>query len=329
MAAPVWQGTLSFGLVSIPVQVFVARTRHGTSLHQFERGTSDRIRFRRINERTGQEVPRDKIVMGAETDDDTYVTLESEELESIVPGRSREMEISKFVPADHVEPLWYDTTYYLAPGSKAAAKPYKLLRRALEQADRIGVATLVMRDRQHLVTIGPQRGVLTLSTMWWDDEIRDPEETLPALPDEEEEVDGQELELANELIDSMGDEWKPDAYTDDYQERLGELIQAKRSGQRRVLRRAEQTQPKSEENVVELGSALRASLKGRKGGERPRASAPGSQYLGEAPLSELPKKELARMATGLGIPGRSKMNRNDLEKAVANARDQRSSRSAS
>ncbi|WP_067963191.1 non-homologous end joining protein Ku [Nocardiopsis trehalosi] len=368
MATPVWKGTLSFGLVSVPVRLFGANERHGTRFHQFQRGTSDRIRYRRVNERTGKEVDPAEIVKGAKVeDDDEYVVLEPEELESITPGRSRTLEISAFVPAGSVEPLWYDSTYYLAPEAKASAKPYKLLCAALERTGRLGVATLVMRERQHLAVIGPQNGVLTLSTLWWADEVRDPEETLPVIP--EADLADRELDLAGQLIEAMADDWHPEDYSDDYQRRLEELIEAKHDGRR--LRYSDEGPPRQRTNVVELTEALRASLggKGGKGGrtkgratpeDRPadgretgrrtgggrrgggrstgggrRGGTAGGERAtkapaqGTAPAAEtagLSKKELTRLAADLDVPGRSKMSRADLEKAVA---DRRSTRSAS
>src|SRR5690625_293435 len=262
MASPVWKGTLTFGLVSLPVRMFSARERHGTRFHQFQRDTSDRIRYRRVNERTGKEVDTSEIVRGTKPDANTasggdeYVIVEPAELEEIAPGRSSSLEISAFVPADEVEALWYDSAYYLAPDSTGSAKPYQLLCRALERSGRLGLTTLVMRERQHLAVVGPQKGVLTLSTLWWADEVRDPEKTLPDIPGAD--LGERDLELAEQLIGAMAREWAPEEYTDDYQERIEELIRAKSAGER--VRYAEEGPP-PETNVVELTEALRASLR--------------------------------------------------------------------
>ncbi|GAB3442605.1 Ku protein [Streptomonospora sediminis] len=367
MASPVWKGTLTFGLVSLPVRLFSARQRHGTRFHQFQRGTSDRIRYRRVNERTGKEVDGSEIVRGAPADassgGDEYVIVEPDELEEIAPGRSTSMEISAFVPVSDVEALWYDSAYYVAPESKGSAKPYRLLCAALERSGRLGLTTLVMRERQHLAVVGPQQGVLTLSTLWWADEVRDPAETLPAIPGAD--LGERDLDLAEQLIGAMADEWKPEAYTDDYQERIDELIRAKSAGER--VRYAEEGPP-PETNVVELTEALRASLRtgdggsgssgpGKGGGKRRgrsagagggRSAAKAEQGRGgngggqsdgpssgkapeqrEAPLSELSKRDLSRLAAELDIAGRSKMSRSGLEEAIERARSAGSARSAS
>ncbi|MBV2363361.1 Ku protein [Streptomonospora nanhaiensis] len=359
MASPVWKGTLSFGLVSLPVRLFSARERHGTRFHQFQRGTSDRIRYRRVNERTGKEVDSSDIVRGTRVDDsggdEEYVVLEPEDLEDIAPGRSSALEITAFVPAGDVEALWYDSAYYLAPDSKGSAKPYRLLYAALERAGRLGLTTLVLRERQHLAVIGPQNGVLALSTLWWADEIRDPAETLPAIP--EADLADRDLDLAEQLIGAMAEEWRPEEYTDDYQERVDELVRAKSTGER--VRYAEEGPPR-ETNVVELTEALRASLGGGKSGGRgggkgggrakgkEGATARGSSGGGarggaegagggrsgggkapeprEAPVAELSKKELVRLAAELDVPGRSKMSREELEEAVTRARGAASGR---
>ncbi|RCV49230.1 non-homologous end joining protein Ku [Marinitenerispora sediminis] len=347
--ASVWKGSLSFGLVSLPVGLYAATERHSYSMHQFQRGTSDRVRYKRVNERTGDEVPLGDIVKGAETDEGDYVVLERSDLESIAPGRSRTLEIAAFVPSGAIEPLTYDRSYYLGPDSKAAAKPYALLCAALARTGRLGVASLVMRDRQHLAVIGPQNGVLTLGTLYFADEIRDPEEVLPSVPDVE--IDDRELTLATQLIEAMAEEWRPERYSDLYHERLTELVEAKSQGRR--LKYAG-TAPPEETNVVELTSALRESIRSRrttagegaeasrgarrraaaaKGGKGRRAAEPaaGGRTREHPPPAEMTKRDLARLAGELGIAGRSRMDRAELEQAVAKAerRARRGKRAAS
>ncbi|MFC7327074.1 Ku protein [Marinactinospora rubrisoli] len=339
--ASVWKGSLSFGLVSVPVTLFAATERHSYAMHQFQRDTSDRIRYKRVNERTGDEVAPGDIVKGAETDEGEYVVVERADLESIAPGRSRTLEIDAFVPADAIEPLSYDRAYYLAPDSKAAAKPYALLCQALQDSGRLGVATLVMRDRQHLAVIGPQNGVLTLSTLFFADEIRDPEEVLPSVPDVR--IDDRELSLATQLVEAMAADWRPEQYTDVYHERLTELVEAKSKGQR--LKYAGTAPPKEETNVVELTSALRESIRSRRGtgagggrerpaaasGKKPQRAAPAARAPRHPPLAEMTKRDLTRLAADLGVEGRSRMDRAGLEEAVAKAerRGKRSKRAAS
>lgn len=160
MARAIWTGSVSFGLVNVPVGLYSATQDHKVHFHQFEKGTSNRIRNERVNERTGEEVPYRDIVKGAEVGDGAYVMLTQEELESVEPGRSRTIDISDFVEASEIDPLYYQKSYYLAPADDTAKKPYALLVKAMEKAERIGVATFVMRGKQYLAAIRPHDGVL-------------------------------------------------------------------------------------------------------------------------------------------------------------------------
>lgn len=324
-ASSVWKGTLSFGLVSVPVRLVNAHQRHGPQFHQFVRDTNARVRYRKVNEETGEEVQTADIVKGAPVDDeDEYVVLEAEELAEIAPGRSKTMEVERFVPAGSVQTRYFDAAYYLAPDTKAAAKPYTLLCAILERQERLALSTLVLRDRQHLVLIGPQSGVLTLSTLWWPDEIRDPDEVLPSFPDVS--VAERDLDLAAQLVDAMAAPWRPEDYTDSYQQRLEELIDAKATGRR--MRHPSQEAPR-DTKVVELTDALRASLKsGRSSGDakpatqqKARTSKPGrGRESGNAKLESMTKRELLREAAKAEVAGRSTMTRDQLQDALAKSR---------
>lgn len=319
MANPVWTGTLSFGMVSVGTRLFSARERHGPKIHQFVQGTSDRVRYRRVNERTGKSVSQEEIVKGARYGgaDEEYVVLEPEELERIQPGRSRTLEVEGFVDAAQIDPLWYASTYYAGP-DKGATKPYRLLYRALENTGRAGLGRMVMRGREHLVLITPQQGILTASTLWWPDEIREPEDVMRPPSDT---VDDRELELAQQLVEEMDLAWEPDRYTDEYERRLEELIEAKAKGGT-ISYEPEEAEDKGK--VVALDDALRRSLeqrRGRSGKQRAgssggRAPAPRRSQEQE---QEPTKKELLERAKELGVEGRSKMNRAELAEAVDRA----------
>lgn len=324
MANPVWTGTLSFGMVSVGARLFSARERHGPKIHQFVQGTSDRVRYRRVNERTGKSVSQEDIVKGARygSAGDEYVVLEPEELERIQPGRSRTLEVEGFVDAAQIDPLWYASTYYAGP-DKGATKPYRLLYQALENTGRAGLGRMVMRGREHLVLITPQQGVLTASTLWWPDEIREPEDVMRPPSDA---VDGRELELAQQLVEEMDLEWEPEQYTDEYERRLEELIDAKAKGDT-ISYEPEAAEDRGE--VVELDDALRRSLEQRRGGKQRGRSSRGGSSRGRvrAPAPrrsqeqehEPTKKELLERARELGVEGRSKMNRSELAEAVDRA----------
>lgn len=319
MANPVWTGTLSFGMVSVGTRLFSARERHGPKIHQFVQGTSDRVRYRRVNERTSKSVSQEDIVKGAQygSAGDEYVALEPEELERIQPGRSRTLEVEGFVDAAQIDPLWYASTYYAGP-DRGATKPYRLLYQALENTGRAGLGRMVMRGREHLVLITPQQGVLTASTLWWPDEVREPEDVMRPPADS---VDDRELELAQQLVQEMDIAWEPDRYTDEYERRLEELIDAKAKGNTISY---EPEEPEDKGKVVALDDALRQSLEQRRGrsGKEHAGSSPGRAPAPRRPQEqehEPTKKELLERAKELGVEGRSKMNRAELAEAVGRA----------
>ncbi|MFD9565819.1 Ku protein [Streptomyces sp. NPDC059994] len=181
MARPIWTGILSFGLVSVPVALYTATDSHTIHFHQLQRGTSDRIRNKRVNERTGKEVELDDIVKGFDTGEE-YVLVEPKELDEIAPGRSKSLEVSGFVDLDRVDPIFFDKTYYLGPKGREYTKVYSLLGQALTASNRAGIATFVMRGREYLVAVKAEKGLLALHTLHWADEIRDPHKEIPDLP---------------------------------------------------------------------------------------------------------------------------------------------------
>jgi hypothetical protein len=164
MARSIWTGVISFGLVSVPVAMYSATREHEVSFHQFEKGTSDRIRYQRVNERTGKEVDYGDIVKGADVGGGDYVMLDPDELDEIAPGRSRSLDILRFVDLDEIDPIYYQKTYYLEPASDETAKTYALLCKAMAEANRAAIATLVMRGKEYLAAIRPDDDLLVLET---------------------------------------------------------------------------------------------------------------------------------------------------------------------
>lgn len=229
VARAVWSGMITFGLVSVPVGLYTATEDHEPSFHQFARGTTDRIRYKRVNERTGREVDYDKVVKGADVGDGTYVMISDEELDQIAPGRSRALEISDFVDLDEIDPVYFDRTYYLAPAAAENKKTYALLRDAMAASNRAGICSFVMHGKEHLAAIRAAGTVLVLETLFFSDEVRKPAELLDNLPGKTAFSKG-ELEMATRLIDSMAGEWKPSRHRDTYTDRINELIEAKRKG---------------------------------------------------------------------------------------------------
>jgi DNA end-binding protein Ku len=331
MARAIWSGVLSFGLVTVPVSLYTAVEDHTTHFRLLQRGTSDRVRNKRVNERTGKEVRFEDTVKGyplGDEDDGEYVVVEREELDRIAPGKSQLVEISGFVDLDDVEPVYFDRTYYLGPRGKEYEKVYQLLCSALEKSNRAGIATFVMRSKQYLTAVRAESGVLVLQTMHWADEIRDPHEALPGLP-ESVSVSGKELDLALRLIDGLAVGWKPEDYRDTYEEKVEQLVEAKRQGEEIAV--AEE--PPEATNVVDLMQALEASIDragAKSGGKKRRKAARGGpssvktvkavkKSEPEPELRKLKKEELYERATEIGVPGRSRMNREELIDALSKA----------
>jgi DNA end-binding protein Ku len=258
MARAIWTGSVSFGLVNVPVGLYSATQDHDVHFHQFEKGTSSRVRNQRVNADTGEEVDYDDIVKGAEISDGDYVMLTQEELESVEPGRSRTIDISDFVDAADIDPIYYQKSYYLAPSDDTAKKAYRLLVKAMSRAERIGVATFVMRGKQYLAAIRPSADekVLVLETMYFADEVRDPTEEIDQLP-ANTRVGGKDLDMAVELVRSLTTEWNPKNYRDTYTDRVEQLIEAKRKN--REIVPTEGTEETSDK-VTDLLAALEASV---------------------------------------------------------------------
>ncbi|MFC8719926.1 Ku protein [Kitasatospora sp. NPDC057198] len=257
MAKPVWKGTLSFGLVSLPVALYPATESHAVRFHQLQRGTTDRVRQRRVNERTGEEVPFEDVVKGYELGEGQYVVVEPAELEELAPGRSRTIEIGGFADLSEIDPVFFDKTYYLGPGDPATAKVYQLLVEALAHSGRAGIAVFSMRGREYLTAVDSTDGLLELRTMHWSDELRDPRQEVPGLPSRRRDFNRTELATAEQLIDMLTVGWDPDEYHDTYEERVRALVEAKAEGREIALSAGEEPEAT---DLTELMDVLRRSL---------------------------------------------------------------------
>ncbi len=350
MARAIWSGALNFGLVTVPIELYSATQDHTIHFRQFQRGTSDRIRYLRVNERTGEEVPYDQIIKGYDLGGDQYVLIEPEELDEIAPGRSRTIDIDAFVDLEEIDPIYFQKTYWLAPAKEEFDRAYTLLIEAMARTNRIGLARFVMRGREYLAAVRASDGVLALNTLLFPEDIRSPQEEISKLPATVEARE-KEIDMAVNLIESMTDEWRPEEYHDTYNERVMQLIEDKRAG--RTVTPAEP--PREATQVVDLFEALSRSVESRRKGRKASDKAesrtrgrPGREGKGaksraeeraaksrgkrrqpEPDLSELTKDELDRMARDLDIKGRSKMRRDELEKALKEAGKQPAGRRAS
>ena len=335
MSRAMWTGMLSFGLVSIPVGLHSATEEHELEFHQFEQGTSDRIRNKRINERTGQEVPFARIVKGVDVGGGDLVIVSRDELEQVAPGRSRLLSIVQFVDLGEINPLYFQKTYYLAPTGDGSAKPYRLLLEALARTNRAAIASFVMREKEYVAAIRADGDVLTLSTLHFADEVRDPHQELGDLPDGTQ-VRSNELDMAVQLIESLAGPWDPSQYRDTYADRVRELVESKRTGGEVV---AAPEAPQATE-VVNLMDVLRRSV--QEAATRRQASAPGGDQVPPTPgaqasadqgdadeLANQSKADLGRIARRLDISGRSTMTKGELVAAIRDAQANTDTRKAS
>jgi DNA end-binding protein Ku len=264
MARSIWSGYITFGLVSVPVGLFSATEEHELDFHQFQRGTSDRIRYKRVNERTGREVDYDKIVKGHDIGGGEYVIVEQEELADVAPGKSRSLEISQFVDLDEVDPIFYQKSYYLGPSDDANTSSYALLRDALAKANRAGIASFVMRGKEYLAAIRAYDKVLLLQTLYFGDEIRDPAKELGTLPPKSS--DSKQLSMAVDLVEAMSGSWRPSEYKDSYTERVKKLVESKRKGKEIVFNEEEPEATPANDLVAALRASVESAKARRQGG---------------------------------------------------------------
>ncbi|TKG73500.1 non-homologous end joining protein Ku [Prauserella endophytica] len=311
MARAIWSGALNFGLVTVPVELYSATQDHTIHFRQFQRGTSDRIRYRRVNERTGKEVPYEDIVKGYDLGGDEYVLVEPDELDQIAPGRSRTIDIDAFVDLDEIDPIYFQKTYWLAPAKEEFGRAYSLLIEAMGKTNRAGLARFVMRGKEYIAAVRAGDGVLVLNTLLFPEDIREPKKEISKLP-APGNVKPKEVDMAVSLIESMAEAWKPDEYHDTYTERVKKLIEDKRAGRTVTPEEA----PPEATKVVDLFEALSRSVESRKKGGSTTAKKGKAK---QPDLSELSKADLDKMAREAGIKGRSKMTRAQLEKALADA----------
>jgi DNA end-binding protein Ku len=256
MPRSIWTGAISFGLVTVPVKLYSAVSKKTVRFHQLDSSDGVRIAQRRVNPVTGEEVPWDRLVKGYEIAPERYVLIDPAELEALEPEKTRTIDIEDFVELSDIDPVFYDHPYYLAPGP-GGAKPYRLLLDAMAETGKVGIATVVIRSKQHLVALRPMGDVLGLATMLFADEVVDPDR-IDDLPDPDEiKTTDKELKIAKQLVESLAGPFEPDKYRDTYREEVLALIERKAAGEEIAV------QPVAEEapaEVPDLMSALQASL---------------------------------------------------------------------
>jgi DNA end-binding protein Ku len=279
MARAIWSGTISFGLLNVPVKLYSAVSRKTIRFNELRESDSSRVRHKRVAESDDAEVPYEEIVKGYEISPDRYVVLSREELEELNPAKTRAIEIQDFVDIEQIDPIYFDSPYYLAP-AEGAEKAYGLLVRAMEASGKAAIARFVLRNKEHLAAIRPMDGVLTLTTMRFADEVVSPKELDDVLPDASPRVEKREREMAEKLIESLAGDFKPDKYRDEYREQLLSLIEQKAEGKQVVASETEEPEPTK---APDLMAALEESL----------AAVKGEELAGDGGAKRKPKRKPA------------------------------------
>ncbi len=296
MARPVWSGTISFGLVAIPVKLFHAVRKKSVSFNQLDERNLARIRYRKVNGETGEEVTEEHIVKGYEVSKGRYIVIDPDELEPFMPVATKTIDLEEFVDLDQIDPVYFDTAYHLAPDVNA--KPYALLAHAMEASGKVGIGRYVMRNKQYTAAIRAEEGRLVMSSLAYADEVVDPAEIEAIAELADIEVSDKEVLMAESLVESLSADFEPWKYHDEYREQVMTLIEMKRDGEEMVVPEAAAEAPK----VIDIMAALEASVAAAKASRdnhpaRKAAAAKwGAKEKEETPASKPTAKQAARKA---------------------------------
>lgn len=270
----VWRGAISFGLVTIAVRLYTAVEEHDFRFNQVHREDGGRIKYKRVCSVCGEEVEYSEITKGYELDDGRMVIMENEDFEKLPVKTDKSIDVLEFVPAEEIDPIYFQKTYYLEP-DKAAARPYVLLRDALVKTGQLAVVKITIRQKETLATIRARDDVLVMHTMLWPDEIRKAEFDFL---DQNVEVRPQELKMATSLVESMAGDFDPDTFTDDYRDALEKVIAAKAEG----AELPEQPEAEEKGDVIDLMTALERSVEKAKSGRKGAKKAPPKKKASSA-----------------------------------------------
>jgi len=263
MAAPraIWKGSIAIGLVGVPVKLYSATEEKNIRFHQVHAADGGQIEMHRICKKDGEEVPYAEIAKGFEVSQGEYVILTDDDLAEVPVPTAKTITLEVFVPAEQVDPIYFDKAYYLAPDGEAALKPYLLLLRSMEDSGRVGVAKIALRQKEHLAALYVRDRTLVLSMMLWPDEVREPDF---GFLDKETTLRKQERQMADSLVESMAGDFQPDDFTDEYREGVRELVEAKIEG-REVTTAPAAKSTKGTELLDMLAASVEAAKKARQG----------------------------------------------------------------
>jgi DNA end-binding protein Ku len=282
-----WKGAISFGLVTIPVAVYPATEEKTLRFNQLHDEDGGRIRYKRVCEKDGEEVTYEHIVKGYEVEKDRYVVLTDDDFDAVPVASSRAIDIVQFVDIDEIDPMLFKKSYYLVP-EETGAKAYGLLREAMKEDDRVGIAKVSFRDREHIAVLRFKDDAFVLETMFWPDEIRAADF---GGVDVSSDVRDQELTMARQLIDSLTGDWAPEQYHDAYRDALVQIVEAKLNGEE-----IEIVEPEPAAKVVDLMEALKASVAAAKKDTGAAAKPSKKKPAAKKPAAKKPaaKKPAAR-----------------------------------
>jgi DNA end-binding protein Ku len=293
VARAIWSGSISFGLVNIPVKLFNAVSRKNVSFNQIDSRTGSRVKMKRVSAADDTEVPYEAIVKGYELSPDRYVLVDPGELDALDPEATHTIDIEEFVDLVDIDPVFYDAAYYVAP-VKGVEKPYALLVKAMEQEGKVALARFVMRTKQYLAAVRPKDGKLLISTMVYADEVIPADEVSELEGIESIDVSERELAMATQLIQSLSAEFEPERFRDEYREKVLELIERKASGDETVI---EAPAAVEETKVVDLLAALEASVaEAREARKRHPTADEAEDAEAEQPAASKPKKKVKKSA---------------------------------
>jgi DNA end-binding protein Ku len=304
----IWKGSISFGLVNVPVKVYSATEDHDIRFHQVHAKDNGRIRYQRVCEVCGEVVEYRDIARAYESDDGEMVVITDDDIATLPEERSREIEVLEFVPASDLDPMMYDRSYFLEPEGKST-KSYVLLAKTLTETDRVAIVHFALRNKTRLAALRvkdfSKRDVMVVHTLLWPDEIRDPD--FPVL-DKKVDVKPAELKMAGQVVDSMADDFNPDRYHDTYQEELRELVEAKLEGGEAFTREEKPAELDETEDVSDLLAKLEASVKARSGAQKsPAKKAPAKKTAAKkAPAKKAAaKKSPAKKTSAKKAPAKA------------------------
>jgi DNA end-binding protein Ku len=279
MARAIWSGSISFGLLNVPVKLYSAVARRNIALREIRESDSARIKHRRVAEGTDEEVPYENIVKAFEITPGQYVPISKDEMSALAPEKTRAIEVQDFVDLEEIDPIYFDSPYYLGPAD-GAERAYSLLAKAMEASGRVAIARFVLRNKENLAAIRSSGGALTLTTMRFGDEVVSVDELDDVLPEKAPKVAKKEQEMAQQLIESLSTEFDPAAYRDEYREQLMSLIERKAEGKEIV---APETEEPKATKAPDLMAALEESIAAVKGDGAGAKKAPAKKKKASKP----------------------------------------------